>query len=289
MPLVGTDFPNQLAAAGVPTNVLGGWADLGGSADQRAVVLHHTASSSSATPANDAAYCQRGTSDAPLYNVMIDRTGCAWVLARRKANSSGQISGTALNEALAGKANLTPAGQRGLSDTTSNNGALFAISAQNNGTNEPWSSALVNSMSIAAACALQALGLPHAGYVTTHRALTRRKVDTCGPGCPDDWHALITDVLGGRGPVEDDMPKGAQVLCSTPSGAGYWIVGSDGGVFAYGDAVFYGGMGGQPLAAPVVGMSCTPSGAGYWLVAQDGGVFAYGDAGFYGAPTGSVQ
>ena len=51
-----------------------------------------------AAPANDAAYCARGTSSAPLYNVLVDRTGVAWVLARNRANSSGNISGTALSE-----------------------------------------------------------------------------------------------------------------------------------------------------------------------------------------------
>lgn len=90
-------------------------------------------------------------------------------------------------------------------------------------------------------------------------------------------------------PGDDEMPKGAQMLASTPSGAGYWIAGSDGGVFAYGDASFFGSMGGKQLNAPMVGITATPSGKGYWLIAQDGGVFAFGDAKFLGAPTGKVQ
>ena len=56
-------------------------------------------------------------------------------------------------------------------------------------------------------------------------------------------------------------------------------MGSDGGVFAFGDAGFYGSMGGQELNAPMVGMAATPDGKGYWLVGADGGVFAFGDAG----------
>ena len=68
---------------------------------------------------------------------------------------------------------------------------------------------------------------------------------------------------------------------------GYWEAASDGGVFAYGDAGFYGSHGGSPLNRPVVGMASTPDGKGYWLVASDGGVFAYGDAGFYGSHGGS--
>ena len=61
---------------------------------------------------------------------------------------------------------------------------------------------------------------------------------------------------------------------------------SDGGVFAFGDAAFYGSMGGQHLTAPIVGISSTPDGRGYWLVASDGGLFAFGDAGFYGSMGG---
>jgi hypothetical protein len=67
-------------------------------------------------------------------------------------------------------------------------------------------------------------------------------------------------------------------MAATPSGAGYWLVGSDGGVFSYGDARFYGSMGGKPLNKPVVDIVPTQSGSGYWLIAADGGVFAFGDA-----------
>jgi hypothetical protein len=54
-------------------------------------------------------------------------------------------------------------------------------------------------------------------------------------------------------------------------------------VFAFGDAGFFGSMGGTPLNQPVVGVASTPSGHGYWLVARDGGIFAFGDAGFFGS------
>ena len=69
-------------------------------------------------------------------------------------------------------------------------------------------------------------------------------------------------------------------------GEGYRFVASDGGVFTYGDAGFYGSAGGTPLNAPVVGMADTPSSNGYWLVATDGGIFSYGDAQFYGSTGG---
>jgi len=75
-------------------------------------------------------------------------------------------------------------------------------------------------------------------------------------------------------------------IASTPDAKGYWVVGTDGGVFAFGDAHFYGSMGGQHLNAPIVGIASTPDGGGYWLVASDGGIFAFGDADFYGSMGG---
>jgi hypothetical protein len=68
----------------------------------------------------------------------------------------------------------------------------------------------------------------------------------------------------------------------------YWTVASDGGVFSFGGAPFYGSEGGQPLNAPVVGMASTSDFGGYWLVASDGGIFTFGDAGFYGSEGNQV-
>ncbi len=68
---------------------------------------------------------------------------------------------------------------------------------------------------------------------------------------------------------------------------GYWEVASDGGIFAFGGAGFFGSTGSLALNRPIVGMASTPDGKGYWEVASDGGIFAFGDAGFHGS-TGSL-
>jgi hypothetical protein len=77
-------------------------------------------------------------------------------------------------------------------------------------------------------------------------------------------------------------------VAASPTGAGYWLVGADGGLFSFGDAPFLGSTGGLNLNRPVVGMAPSPSGAGYWFVAADGGIFSFGDAAFYGS-TGSLR
>jgi hypothetical protein len=76
-------------------------------------------------------------------------------------------------------------------------------------------------------------------------------------------------------------------MAATPDGGGYWLVASDGGIFSFGDAEFYGSTGALHLNKPIVGMAATPDGGGYWLVASDGGIFSFGDAEFYGSTGGS--
>jgi ribosomal protein L24E len=73
---------------------------------------------------------------------------------------------------------------------------------------------------------------------------------------------------------------------STPSGAGFWTLFSDGTVSANG-APAYGDASGVNLNGPVVGGAVIPSGKGYWLVARDGGIFSYGAARFYGSMGGT--
>jgi hypothetical protein len=76
----------------------------------------------------------------------------------------------------------------------------------------------------------------------------------------------------------------------TPSSAtpthGYWLVGTDGGVFNFGAAAFLGSTGGVRLQRPVVDVTPMANRGGYWLVASDGGVFALGEAAFYGSLPG---
>ncbi len=71
-----------------------------------------------------------------------------------------------------------------------------------------------------------------------------------------------------------------------PAPHGYYLVGSDGGIFTFGSANFYGSTGSLRLQRPVVGITPTADEGGYWLVASDGGIFAFGNAGFHGSIPG---
>jgi hypothetical protein len=109
---------------------------------------------------------------------------------------------------------------------------------------------------------------PHAG--TVHHALTSSDGQYNGLGTPDLVASITDNDLHGL------------------AGGGYRLLASDGGIFTFGNAGFFGSTGNQKLNSPIVGMATTPSGAGYWLVATDGGIFTFGDAGFFGS-TGALK
>ena len=78
-------------------------------------------------------------------------------------------------------------------------------------------------------------------------------------------------------------------IIATPDGGGYYLIGADGGVFAYGDANYYGSLPSLKITPnqPIVGAALTADGKGYYLVGKDGGVYTFGDAKFYGS-TGNM-
>jgi BclA C-terminal domain len=100
--------------------------------------------------------------------------------------------------------------------------------------------------------------------------------------------------VGGQSPISGGPVNLTAKLASATrvaqvsNGTGYWLVASDGGVFTFGTAQFYGSMAGKHLNSPIVGIVATPDDHGYWLVAQDGGVFSFGDA-VYSGSMGSTK
>ena len=70
------------------------------------------------------------------------------------------------------------------------------------------------------------------------------------------------------------VTSGAPPAGAATSVPAYWLVASDGGIFSFGGAPFFGSTGGMVLNKPVVGMTGTADKRGYWLVASDGGIFS---------------
>jgi hypothetical protein len=118
-------------------------------------------------------------------------------------------------------------------------------------------------------------------------------VTTPGGSSPSGGAATFTYV------APPPPPPAAPPVTSpgTPTAThGYWLDGSDGGIFTFGSAQFHGSTGSLKLQRPVVGIVPTADRGGYWLDASDGGIFAFGDSGFYGSipglglhPAGSGQ
>ena len=78
-------------------------------------------------------------------------------------------------------------------------------------------------------------------------------------------------------------------MAATPDGKGYWLVASDGGIFSYGDARFYGSTGRdapQPTRGGDGGHTRRQGATGWWPPTAASS--AYGDAQFYGS-TGSIR
>ena len=116
-------------------------------------------------------------------------------------------------------------------------------------------------------------GLGDAGYWIVNAA---GQVDACG------------SVANSYGELPSAPPSPIVGITATPDGHGYWLVGRDGSVYAFGDAGFYGSLpsAGVTPSHPLVGMAATPDGRGYWLVASDGGIFSFGNAPFHGSTGG---
>ena len=74
-------------------------------------------------------------------------------------------------------------------------------------------------------------------------------------------------------------------LAANPVLGGYWLSASEGGVFSYAGAPFFGSLPGLGItpASPVATLATSPTGNGYWMTGADGGIFTFGDAGFFGS------
>ncbi|MBX0302954.1 M36 family metallopeptidase [Haloarcula salinisoli] len=101
---------------------------------------------------------------------------------------------------------------------------------------------------------------------------------------PAESETATDEPTGGPVATGANVPQNVVGMTPTPSGGGFYLVDSDGTVYAFGDAQFHGSLDEQ-VDSPVVDIEATTSGEGYWLVLGDGGVRAFGDAPDFEAPT----
>lgn len=130
-----------------------------------AVFWHHTASSASVQ--SDLSYMINGSSDAPVGNVLLDRSGCFWPIAGGASNCAGKGNAMTFSRGTGG----------------ANNGNCwgFQIEVANNGVGEAWPQAQIDAF-FRGSNALNAFVGNQPADVTSHAlgagdGYTDRKID----------------------------------------------------------------------------------------------------------------
>jgi hypothetical protein len=80
------------------------------------------------------------------------------------------------------------------------------------------------------------------------------------------------------------VPAPIRTLVADSDGTGYWLVGTDGSVYAFA-ATNRGSMRGVPLNRPIAGM--VSFGVGYLMVGSDGGIFNFSNQPYFGSLGGN--
>ena len=81
-------------------------------------------------------------------------------------------------------------------------------------------------------------------------------------------------------------PSGCTSNCPAPGKSGYWMLGEDGKVFAFGDATVMGDTVGRMGGAKAVHIEPTPNYGGYWINDDRGNVYGFGNAAHLGNASG---
>ena len=75
-------------------------------------------------------------------------------------------------------------------------------------------------------------------------------------------------------------------MAATPDGKGYWLVASDGGIFTFGDATFYGSASASDGQGNIVALASASNGQGYWAAGSNGDIDPFGAAPSEGSMSG---
>jgi hypothetical protein len=247
----------KLSASGLPVGATASFTPTPISSDHGSSILKISASTS--TPTGTYTITVKGTGTSTTYYLSMNLT----VIARNDFSLSSSPNSVGVTQGQNATTTITSSVTNGLTQMVS----LTATGLPSGAT------ARFNPSSIAAgANSTMTISTSPTTPVGDDYAIS---VTATGPTATH-----TTPISLGVDPVPVTLPFGTT--------ARYWSVATDGGIFAFGSAHFYGSTGNIHLNMPIVGMAPTPDGGGYWLVASDGGIFAFGDAAFLGS-TGNIH
>src|SRR5439155_1612649 len=154
-----------------------------------------------------------------------------------------------------GAADLVFSGTGGGFSLTGPNAADFSISA-----NQCDSARLQNADPANPTCPLDVTFRPTG---TGPRTATLHVTSNAAAGAGARSATVSFDDSAPEGHQDVALSGTGQPAAATPPPAGgYWLSATDGGIFNFGDASFFGSTGSIKLNKPIVGMAATPSGQG---------------------------
>jgi hypothetical protein len=117
-------------------------------------------------------------------------------------------------------------------------------------------------------------------------------VGLAAPGVGDGYAAVAASgrvlTFGSVVAKGDAAGKGTAVdIATTRTGQGYWVLMSDGGVYPFGDARYFGSPKRTGVKITATSIEARPAGDGYWVLGADGTVTGFGAATSFGKAAGS--
>ncbi len=178
-------------------------------------------------------------------------------------------------------------GDSGQIATTTDGGATWADHSVSVPANEDWDLWSVSCWSTTACAASGGTGFYHPGHPGLVLATSDGGATWASTFMPAPQHGVPAIACVSGGACWAGGALGGIVTNFLPTAKGYWMVGRDGGAFAFGAAGYWGSLPGLGIhVTNVVGIVPTADGGGYWMNGSDGGVFAFGDAGYLGSIPG---
>jgi hypothetical protein len=125
--------------------------------------------------------------------------------------------------------------------------------------------------------------VPTPSTTTTTAPLTETSTTTTTTQTPATTLPSATSTTTYQLPLEPPIQTLTSSATLPHPRSGYWMLGEDGRVYAFGDAPVYGGAT-IPAGRHAVRLTPSPDSRGYWIVDNQGGIYPFGDAPSLGSP-----